>query len=542
MDIIKRWWQEAAPVARAGIIVGLVAVLGSLAYFATQATANRPIPLFSGMSAAEVSELSDELNARNIPFELEDNGTTVSVRMPRDEARLLRNQIAQDGLPSGGVIGMEIFDSSSVTLTESERSIMYQRALQGELARTIASLPEVKTAKVHLAMPQKTLLARDVGDPSASVYVSLKKGRSLSEREAGGIANLVANSVPDLLTDKIVIMDGHGTLLWGQNNSEARKVLDLKARREDQLQNKILELLAKPVGRGHVIAKVNVDMDTTRIEERLEQYDADNTALRTEQKTTERVETERNRPTNVAGAQANLPQAPDAAGRKQLGEKSDSNKSIDRREFAVPKTIRQVSKPLGDIRRLSISVLIDENPFNGTPAATGGEASEDGSVEVPEGVENPGGEIAAPLPRPNPEMLASLIKNAVGFEASRGDSIEISFVPFVKPDTVGGDEVQYVESPLEIWMWVLVTLLVGMGMVVGSLWITEKRRKEAAIADYARQLQEKEAQIQAQKEEEEGSVPDSTKLRQEVRELTTKNVAATVEVMKGWLRPTLGRN
>ncbi|MEL6188296.1 MAG: flagellar basal-body MS-ring/collar protein FliF, partial [Myxococcota bacterium] len=488
------------------------------------------------------SELADELRARNVPFELEDNGTTVSVRMPREDARLLRNQIAQDGLPSGGVIGMEIFDSSSVTLTESERAIMYQRALQGELARTIASLPEVKTAKVHLAMPQKTLLARDVSDPSASVYVSLKKGRSLSEREAAGMANLVANSVPDLVTERIVIMDGHGTLLWGQNNGEARKILDLKEKREEQLQTKILELLAKPVGRGHVIAQVNVDMDTTSVEERLEQYDADNTALRTEQKTTERVETERNRPTNVAGAQANLPQAPDIEAPKQLGEKSDSNKSIDRKEFAVPKTVRQVSKPLGDIQRLSISVLIDDNPFTAPPAAPAGEEGEDGAVDVPEGVENPGTELAAPLPRPNPEMLASLIKNAVGFNAARGDSIEISFVPFVKPDTVGGDEVQYVESPLELWLWVLITFLIGTAMVVASLWVTEKRRKEAAIADYAQQLQEKEAQIQAQKEEEEGAVPSSTKLRQEVRELTTKNVAATVEVMKGWLRPTLGRN
>ena len=118
-----------------------------------------------------------------------------------------------------------------------------------------------------------------------------------------------------------------------------------------------------------------------------------------------------------------------------------------------------------------------------------------------------------------------------------------SFVPFVRPDTVGGDEIQYVESPIAPWMWVLITLLAGIGLVAGALWMTEKRRRETAIADYARQLREKEDLLKKQKEEEEeGAVPNSARLRAEVRDLTNKNVGATVEVMKTWLRPTLGRN
>lgn len=547
IDIIRRWWTDAAPLARAGLVVGLVAVLGALVYFVNAATSSQPIPLFTGMSAMEARQLADDLTTKKIPYELQDNGTTIAVRLPQAEARALRNRITQEGLPSGKVVGWEIFDTSSAITTEFERSIMYQRALQGELSQTITALPQVKRAKVHLALPKKTLLSRGEGQPSASVAVSLKPGRSLTEKEAAGIANLVASSVPDLTTDRITIVDGNGTTISPGQRGPAGKILDLQEKREETLEMDIVELLERTVGSGHVIAKVNVDMDTSRVEETQTELDVDNSIAVVERTQNQETERESNRPQAVAGAQGNLPQAPENGGAAPRGNTESTNRTVTTKEFEVPRKVRQISRPLGDIRRLTISVLIDSNPFEKPPEAAvpaGQGDGDDGAVDVPDGVETPGAALASakPLAKPDMAMLQSLVQKAVGFDAARGDQVEISFVPFVLPDTVGGDEVRYIHSPLEVWIWVLVTFLVGTGLVVGSLWVTEKRRKEAAIADYAQQLQEKEALIQAQKEEEEGSVPDSTRLRQEVRELTTKNVAATVEVMKGWLRPTLGRN
>ena len=546
IELIKRWWREAAPVARAGIVVGVVAILASTAYFLNQSANNDPVPLFVGMSAADASSLALELEARKISYEILDNGTSVAVRMPADEMRRLRLELSSEGLPAGRVTGWDIFDDSSVTLTEFERKVMFQRALQGELARTIAELPQVQSARVHLALPSKSLLERDRGDPTASVYISLKRGRSLSDRVASGIAHLVASSVPELSAERIAIMDGKGTMIREPDDGKGggRKLLALKEERESALERDIVELLERTVGPGHVIAKVAVDMDLSRVEETLEQYDADNTALRTERKTTEETSSERSQPSSVAGVQGNLPQGPAEPGENSRGSKSKSNREIDTKEFAVPRTVRQVSKPLGEVRKMSIAVIVDSNPFSPESPSDEDEEADDGAVEVPPSIESSEQELRTEpgLPKPSPEMLASLVKTAVGLDEERGDRIEISFVPFVMPDTEGGDEIQYIESPLATWLWVLVTFLIGVAMVSGSLWVTERRRKEAAIADYARQLQEKDALLQQQKDEQEGTVPNSARIRQEVREITGKNVAATVEVLKGWLRPTLGRS
>ena len=541
LEYIQRWWKEAPPLGRAGVLVGLMAIVLSVAYYVHDASTQRAIPLFVGMSATDASSLAQELDERKVPYELQDNGTTVAVRLPAEEMRKLRLELTSAGLPSGPVTGFEIFDDSSVTLTEFERKVMYQRALQGELARTIAELPQVESARVHLALPTKSLLERNVDPPSASVYVSLKKGRGLDQRIGAGIANLVASSVPGLIVDRIGVMDGNGNMIVDPEDGTGggKKILALKEERERSLEKDIVDLLERTVGDGHVIAKVAVDMDMTRVEETLEQYDPDNAALRSERKTTEETNSERSQPSAVAGIQGNLPQTPPQAGTNGPGSRTNSSIETDSREFAVPRTVRQVSKPLGEVRRLSIAVLVDTNPFQAPPAAD--PESEEEGVEVPAGVESPGGTAA--LPQPSAEVLGALVKNAVGFDETRGDRVEISFVPFVKPNTVTGDEIQYVESPIEPWLWLLLTFLLGVALVAGSMWATERRRKKNAIEDYARQLEEKELLIQQQQSaEDEDSVPNSQRLRQEVREITSKNVAATVEVMKSWLRPTLGRN
>lgn len=367
----------------------------------------------------------------------------------------------------------------------------------------------------------------------------------MDARVASGIANLVASSVPELSADKIAIMDGKGTMIREPDDDEAggRRTLAIKEQRERLLEQDIVDLLERTVGRGHVIAKVSVDMDMSQVQETLEQYDADNSALRTERKTTEETSSERSQPSSVAGVQSNLPQVPPNPLPTGPGSKSNSNRSIDTKEYSVPKTIRQVNKPVGEVRKMSIAVLVDTNPFKPLPEAPP-PTNEDGTLEVPEdGVEANTRTIKAePPPQPSPELVAALIKSAVGFDPARGDNIEISFVPFVVPDTVGGDEVQYIESPVEPWLWVMLIFLLGLAMVAGSMWATERRRKASAIAEYANKLEEAELMLKKAQEEEDEGVPNSAKLRQEVRELTTKNVAATVEVMKGWLRPTLGRN
>ncbi|MBX2811655.1 MAG: flagellar M-ring protein FliF [Myxococcales bacterium] len=541
IESVTRWWQEAAPVARAGIVVGLLAMVGAIMYFTTTTANGAAVPMFVGMSSDDARSLSDELRARKIPYELQDNGTTVAVRLPTDEMRRLRLELSAQGLPAGSVTGWDVFDNSSVTLTEFERKVMYQRALQGELSRTITELPQVESARVHLALPTRSLLERDAGEASASVYISLKRGRKLSGKVAAGIAHLVGSSVPDLSADRIAIMDGNGTMIRQPEDEEGgggRKLLEMKEERERSFEKDIVELLERTVGSGHVIAKVAVDMDLRQVSETLEQYDPDNATLRKERKTTEETSSERGHPTPSSGIQGNLPQGPQNIETQLRGSRSNSNRSIDTREFAVPRTVRQINTPLGELRRLSIAVLVDSNPFS-PKALTGDQSTAADAADAADA-----GEVTAntALVRPSPELLAALIKNTVGFDENRGDRLEISFVPFMLPDTEGGDEVQYIKSSVETWLWVLIVLMIGAVLVSASLWVTERRRKENAVARYAKELEDKEAQIQQQKAADESAVPDSAKLRQQVRELASKNVAATVEVMKGWLRPTLGRN
>ena len=333
LDVLKRWWAEASSLARAGVVFGILSVLGSTAYLLATYNQNHHIPLFSGMSRADASSLAQQLETRKIPYLLEDNGTTVSVALPQEEVYNLRNELSIEGYPRNGgqVFGLDSFKDLPMTVTTFERQVLYRSALQGELARTISQLPQIESARVHLALPNKSILEREGGEPKASVYISLKPGHSLSEKVATGIAHLVASSVEGLSVERIAILDGNGTMLHrpDDGSGSGQRFFEIKQSQERALERDISDLIERTVGDGHVIAKVTIDMEMSQLQETQEQYDADNTALRSRRDTQEETSNKRTEATAGAGVQGNLPQ--DDANNQQTeprGSQSNSTKQI----------------------------------------------------------------------------------------------------------------------------------------------------------------------------------------------------------------------
>lgn len=361
----------------AGVSVGILVWSGRPDY----------VLLFSNLSAEDAWSVVESLNKEGVPYKFSQNGSAIHV--PSRDVYRLRISLAASGLPKSSELGYEIFDrKGGFGVSDFVQQVNYQRALEGELARTIAGLDDVEHARVHLTMPKETLFQEEEARTSASVVVTLGSGRSLDEREIAGIAHLVASSVPRLDPERVVVIDARGRILSAPSDEESvaglsKGQLETQRRIEEYLSKKTEALLEGALGQGKAIVRVNADLDFRQMDETRELYDPANAAVRSE----ERVE--------EAGEGA-------AAG---SAERSITNYELNR-------TIQRILGAAGSVRRLSVAVFVD-GKWTQDPAAKKG----------------------APLvyqPRSQEEIdkLAALVKTAVGFDEARGDRVEIANLPF----------------------------------------------------------------------------------------------------------------
>lgn len=412
--------------------------------------------LFSELSSDDSSRIIEQLGGLQVPYDLQDEGSTILV--PGDRVHETRLTLAAAGLPSGGDSGFELFDEQRFGESEFSERVKYHRALEGELARTISHLSGVERARVHLVLPSRSLFVARDESASASVVLHLRPGRRLSEDQAAGILHLVASSVRGMSTESVTLVDGEGRPLGGaQGEGEtAGDALEYRRQVERERERAAQELLDATVGPGTAMVRVSADVSFTREEQTEERFLPDEVAARSVQLQEERNTTDTAATAaGIPGAASNLPGGEAAA--TQQGETGLVRRS-ETRNFEISKTTARRVVPVGRIERLQVAVVVD-------------------------GVWSGEGEAREFAPRDEEEMqrLEAIVARAVGVVADRGDEITVSCIPFATQGEMPSeivDPVDQLMGPWAPWRPYAEKGLMGLLGVVTLLVLLRRRRKK----------------------------------------------------------------
>jgi flagellar M-ring protein FliF len=379
------------------LLLAVAGLVGAAALMQS-ATAEAFPYAFTNLTPEDGSEAAAVLKASGIPYRLEAGGQALAVAADKVyDARLL---LAAQGIPRGGGVGFEIFDRGDLGVSEFTQRVNLRRATEGELARTISRLGPVRSARVHVSMPERSLFRDDDRRPSAAVMVNLQPGRALDDREVAGIRHLVSSAVPGLSAAAVTLVDGKGNVLssespWGEASAYQRKL-------ERDLESRVVGILEQAVGAGAVVARVTASLDAAEIQTTAEAVDPDATALRSERKVTQAQSQDAQGPAGVAGAAANQPLQPQAAATGAVN-RGNSSLQDEIRNYDVSRTTTTTVQRMPRLKRLSVAVLLD---------GVGGK------------------------PRPEAEVarLGDLARRAIGLDAARGDELDISSAPFTRSE------------------------------------------------------------------------------------------------------------
>lgn len=386
-------------------------------------------PLFSGLSDKDGGAVIAQLAQMNVPYRNDPGGT---IMVPANQVYDLRMKLASAGLPKGGIVGFELMDKQSIGQTQFNERLNFQRALEGELTRTITALADVADARVHLAMPQQNGFFREQQKPSASVMLTLRGGRMLDRGQIAGIVHLVSSSVPELHPKAVSVLDSTGALLSnnpdGANNGAGLDSQQLlyKQQIETNLNKRIAELLEPVVGRENLRSTVTADVDFNQVESTAEEFKPNQgpntqSAVR-RSNSEEQTGSASPVPTGVPGATTNQvpPQAaapingqPQAMQPATGGQGATNMRRSNGTEYEVDRTVRVTRNATGQVRRLNAAVVVNQR-----------------TVTDPKGKTS-----SQPLSADELQRLDTLVKEALGFSQDRGDSVKVVSAPFVVEKT-----------------------------------------------------------------------------------------------------------
>ena len=443
--------------------------------------------LFSNLSDQDGGAIVSQLTQMNVPYRFADNGGAIEV--PADKVHELRLRLAQAGLPKGGAVGFELLDQEKFGISQFSEQVNYQRALEGELSRTIETLGPVKSARVHLAMPKPSLFVREQKSPSASVNVNLEPGRALDEGQISAVVHLVSSSVAGLPPGNVTLVDQSGHLLT-QSNTNARDLNDAQLKYaadvESRVQRRIEAILGPIVGNSNVHAQVTAQIDFDNKEQTEEQYrpngDASQAVLRSRQ-VNESEQIGSPYPGGVPGALSNspapTPTAPIAtppannATQTTRTQSSGGPRNTQRNEtsnYEVDRTIRHTKRNVGDIQRLSVAVVVNYRTLA------------DGKTQA--------------LSAEQMKQIDDLTREAMGFSSQRGDTLNVVNSPFTQSDETGGElpfwqQQSFIDQLMSLGRWLLVLLVAWL------LWrkavrpqLMRRQQETQAAAEQARVIQE----------------------------------------------------
>jgi flagellar M-ring protein FliF len=400
---------------QAGLLVGLAAsiALGFSVVLWSQREEFQPV--YPSLEGFDIAELAQVLEAGAVQYRIDPASGVLLV--PADQVAAVRLEIAAAGITRDNGFGYEFMDQEAALGTSQfMEENRYKRSLEGELQRTITNFRHVQAARVHIATPERTVFVRDARKPTASVFLTLLSGRQLTDTQVQAISNLVASSVPDMDPADVTIVDQTGNLLSSrQDNPEfqiAGDQFEYVRRYEETLVGRVNRILMPLLGSGRFTAEVAADIDFTRTEQAAESYNPDAAVLRSEQSMDER-RSGGEIIAGIPGALSNQPpamaQAPETAEQAQTAQVAADNgnvRSQATRNYEIDRTISYITSDPVSVRRLSIAVVIDE----------------------------PEGEGIAPWTPEDIDRITALVRDAVGYNADRGDSVTVINKRFAQPE------------------------------------------------------------------------------------------------------------
>jgi flagellar M-ring protein FliF len=527
---LAEFWGTLSLVKRVSLIVAMAAVLIGVLSAAAMSGHIEYSYLFTDLSTEDAAAISEKLKAMKVPYRIEAGGTALEV--PEERVHQLRLELASAGLPRGGGVGFEIFDRSNLGETEFEQHINLRRALEGELSRTISTIDGVQSARVHLVLPENRLFAARKEQSSASVVLKLRPSKEFGRREVAGIVHLVAAAVPGLSHDRVSVVNTEGVTLHrpitDEGGSSGGDGEDEQARdMASAMENHVRSLLERMVGPGNTDVRVHLDLTKSSRERTEEHYEPTKTALRSEHKTEESTGAEGATVAGVPGAQTNLPHTDPAAATEESGPAgSNVFRKTQTRNWEVDRVTEKTVMPAGGTDRLSVAVLVD-----GSYVTKNGK-----SVFVPRTVE----QLA---------QLDALVKNAVGFDEKRGDSVRVEGTQFARLD-----DVEPAPEPKGLVAFAKKSPAIAGGIAFGvaaligtALLLSAKRRKVAAkarveaaalaahVSPLAGAIGPGDLPVGALPEGEREPVLTSAELRAEALQIASRDPATAAIILKKWL-------
>ncbi|MCZ3381251.1 flagellar basal-body MS-ring/collar protein FliF [Kosakonia sp. SOY2] len=507
--------------------------------------------LYSNLSDQDGGAIVTQLTQMNVPYRFADGSGAIEV--PADKVQELRLKLAQQGLPKGGAVGFELLDQEKFGISQFSEQVNYQRALEGELARTIEALGPVKGARVHLAMPKPSLFVREQKAPSASVTVNLQPGRALDDGQISAVVHLVSSAVAGLPPGNVTVVDQGGRLLTqsgvaGRDLNDAQ--LKYTADVEGRIQRRIEAILGPIVGNGNVHAQVTAKLDFANKEQTEEQYtpnggDPSQAVLRSRQvNSSEQIGGQY--PGGVPGALSNQPAPANTApittpanqqnaqqNQNAQGQQGTSTANTtttgprntthnETNNYEVDRTIRHTKMNVGDIERLSVAVVVNYRSL-------------------------PGGKTAA-LTADQIKQIEDLTREAMGYTEKRGDTLNVVNSPFNATDDVGGQlpfwqQQSFIDQLMSAGRWLLVLIVAWLLWRKAVRPQLVRRQEEAKALQEAQQAKaeiEESVEVRLSKDEQNQQRRSNQRLSAEVmsqriREMSDNDPRVVALVIRQWM-------
>jgi flagellar M-ring protein FliF len=498
---------------RALLVGAVVVTVAVLAAFAHLISTPDYVPLMTGMEPADAQALNAKLAAKNISSQISTDGKTVSV--PSDKLDSSRMEIASGGMPHSGRLGFELFDKLNWGQTEFDEKVNYQRALEGELERSIQTLRDVETVRVHLVMPTDSVFLDRERAAKASVILKLHGGRLPQETQMG-IARLVAGAVDKLSPDNVTVIDSDTNLPLnsGQNFYSANGSL------EQDYTARILKTIEPIVGAEHARASVNVEYDLSTLEENDEKYDPDSAVAVTTQRSEEQAGG--GLAGGVPGTSSNVPGGSGAKAAVDDGEETQTSKS-ESNTFAVNKVTRHLVQPAGRIRRITAALLVDDAK---EVRQENGKSTEIRRKRTP-----------AEL-----QQIEDLAKAAIGIDADRGDSVTVQNLSFEQGPTEAPGKrsvVERVRMTLNDWSsMVRYAALIGLFLLAYALLLRPlKKQLLATFRELPARMNEK-ARLEQSAQDAAGlplEKQNTAALKKQLVEQVKSEPNATGRLLQSWI-------
>jgi flagellar M-ring protein FliF len=501
------------------VVIGLLLVgllLGGFFFF-RWITAPTQAPLFSNLASTDASAIVDELNAQGVAYELTDGGQTIMVA--KEQVYDLRLAMSGQGLPAGQDTGYALLDEQGITTSEFQQQVTYQRALEGELSKTLESLEGVRSAVVHVALPEDEVFVTEEAEPTASVLLDLAPGNTLSGEQIQAVTNLVSSSVQDMEPDQVTVADSTGQVLSAAGTGVTAAAGDARSQVEQEYERRLSEnaqqILDRVVGPGRAVVSVRADVDLSQRDTTSETYTYDQGTPPVSESTTTENYTGSGTPVGGVLGPENMPDAANNAG----GGDSTYEKESTTSNNAVGKTTTVEQGAPGGLNRLTVSVVMDDA-------------------------------VAGNL---NQAQIRDLMTTAVGLDEARGDDITVASLPFdtTAADAAAAEMEAAREAEASAQMWSMIRtggIAAGIALVVLIVWLRSRRREEVeeeyepleltddmlAELDRLRVASSREA-VEIDNRQLELEAAERQKVRGEISAMVSERPDEVAAMLRGWL-------